>query len=168
MPETYPNQKIVTIHKEPLNGNYLGINKEVFFEACKNLTPYELKLYLYLACNMNNYKLRLSQVAVNEAINMPRSTYHDQVKNLVNKGYLVEQSGNTYIFYEMPRKQSEERVSRDVVETPVNSDGFDFTALGLNSPSVDGEINNRKDNYTDIINNYNPYTNNNNDGQFKF
>ena len=168
MPETYPNQKIVTIHKEPLNGNYLGINKDVLFEACKRLTPYEFMMYIYLACNRDNYKLRLSQSAVNSAIGMPRSTYYDQVKNIINKGYLVENQGNRYDFYERPRGETKERVSRDAVETPVNSDGFDFTALGLNSPSVDGEINNRKDNYTDIINNYNPYTNNNDNSQFIF
>ena len=168
MPATYPNQKIVTIHKEPLNGNYLGINRDVLFEACKRLTPYEFELYVYLACNRDNYELRLSQSAVNSAIGMPRSTYYDQVHNLINKGYLVENQGNRYDFYERPRGETKERVSRDAVETPVNSGGFDFTALSGKSLSEDREIYNRKDNYTDIINNYNPYTNNNNDGQFKF
>ena len=46
MPETYPNQKVVTIHKEPLNKNYLGINLDVLRDACQRLTAHELKLYI--------------------------------------------------------------------------------------------------------------------------
>ena len=33
---------------------------------------------------------------------MARSTYHDQFKILIDKGYLVQTGGNTYTFYETP------------------------------------------------------------------
>lgn len=33
---------------------------------------------------------------------MPRSTYHDQFKILIEKGYLVPSHGNTYEFFELP------------------------------------------------------------------
>lgn len=161
MPETYPNQREITVHKAPLRNNYLGINKEVFSNACKTLTAHELKLYLYLSANMNNYKFALSQVAVTEFTGMARSTFYDQVHNLINKGYLVHRGGNQYDFYEDPYAILERSVVRDAEDTTVPSNGFDFTTLGLNSPSEDGEIYNRRDNPTDKINNYHPYTSNN-------
>ena len=34
---------------------------------------------------------------------MPRSTYHDQFKLLLAKGYLVQTSGNGYTFFNMPQ-----------------------------------------------------------------
>jgi hypothetical protein len=66
------------------------------------LRPHALVLYLYLASNADNYNLALSWVAVREAVGMARSTYNDQVQNLIDKGYLVLSHGNTYDFYEVP------------------------------------------------------------------
>lgn len=154
MPETYPNQRTVTIHKEPLNKNFLSINLDVLREACQRLTAYELKLYLYLASNKDNYNLALSQVAVTNAVNLPRSTYYDQVKNLVNKGYLVNRGGNKYDFYEIPQNDLKSSVVREPADKAVATDGFDFTAIGQQNPSGNGEINNRRNTPTDIINNY--------------
>lgn len=37
---------------------------------------------------------------------MARSTYNDQFHRLVEKGYLVNRSGNTYDFYEVPQSGS--------------------------------------------------------------
>ena len=34
---------------------------------------------------------------------MARSTYHDQFTKLIDKGYLVANSGNTYNFFEVPQ-----------------------------------------------------------------
>lgn len=154
MPETYPNQRTVTIHKEPLNKNFLSINLDVLREACMRLTPHELKLYIYLASNANNYNLALSQVAVTEAVNLPRSTYYDQVKNLINKGYLVQRSGNHYDFYELPQTTMKSSIVRESEDNKVVTDGFDFTAMGLQTPSGNGETYNRRNTPTDIINNY--------------
>ncbi len=153
MPETYPNQKTVIIHKEPLNKNFLSINLDVLREACQRLTAYELKLYLYLASNMDGYNLALSQVAVTNAVNLPRSTYYDQVKNLVNKGYLVDRGGNKYDFYEIPQRDLKSSIVRDAEKTST-SDGIDNTHTGNKNPSGNGEINNRRNIPTDIIDNY--------------
>ncbi len=59
-------------------------------------------LYIYLASNADGFNLALSPAAIEAEIGMPRSTYHDQFRRLVNYGYLVEAHGNTYEFYEIP------------------------------------------------------------------
>ena len=151
MPETYPNQKVVTIHKEPLNKNYLGINLDVLRDACQRLTAHELKLYIYLASNKDNFELALSQVAATEAVNLPRSTYYDQVKNLINKGYIVHRGGNKYDFYEISQNGLKSSVVRDTEYSKVASDGISSTHIGNTNPSSNGEIYNRKNNSPDKI-----------------
>ena len=151
MPETYPNQKVITIHKEPLNKNYLGINLDVLRDACQRLTAHELKLYIYLASNKDNFELALSQVAATEAVNLPRSTYYDQVKNLINKGYIVHRGGNKYDFYEISQSGLKSSVVRDTEHSKVTSDGISSTNAGNTNPSSNGEIYNRKNNSPDKI-----------------
>ncbi|MDD7292235.1 MAG: hypothetical protein PUG83_01780 [Clostridiaceae bacterium] len=72
-------------------------------------------LYMYLASNADGYNLALSPVAVRQAIGMARSTYHDQFHKLVDKGYLVPSTGNTFEFYEAPKTaaQTKNEVSVD-------------------------------------------------------
>ena len=40
---------------------------------------------------------------------MARSTYHDQFHKLVDKGYLVPGTGNTFDFYEVPQAATQTR-----------------------------------------------------------
>ena len=74
---TFPNQKSVRIHREVAKTNFLGIKNENWQAAARDLRPFSLALYLYLASNADNYTLALSPVAVEEAIGMRRSTYND-------------------------------------------------------------------------------------------
>lgn len=83
--------------------DFLGIKNENWQAASRDLGAHALQLYLYLASNANNFDLALSPVAVNNAIGMARSTYHDQFRKLVQKGYLVPRNGNTFDFYEVPK-----------------------------------------------------------------
>lgn len=107
MPSTSPNQRTVKIHREAVKKNFLGIKNENWTAAARNLGAHAFMLYMYFAANADNFNLALSPVAVNEAIGMPRSTYHDQVRKLVNKGYLVPSHGNTYDFYEVPQQKKD-------------------------------------------------------------
>lgn len=99
---TYPNQRTVTIHREKAEKNFLAINNKNWKAAARDLSAPALKLYIYLASNADNYKLALSPAAIQEEIGMARSTYHDQFRVLVNKGYLVQSNNNRYDFYEVP------------------------------------------------------------------
>lgn len=103
---TFPHQKRVCVHREIAKTDFLGIKNENWQAAARDLRPHALLLYLYLASNADNYTLALSPVAVQEAIGMPRSTYNDQVQNLINKGYLVLSHGNTFDFYEVPQPRT--------------------------------------------------------------
>lgn len=103
MPYTVPNQRVVTIHREPAKSDFLGIKNENWQFAARDLGAFGLLLYLYFASNANGYTLALSPAAIRQAIGMARSTYHDQFARLVDKGYLVESSGNGYDFFELPQ-----------------------------------------------------------------
>ncbi len=99
---TVPNQRTVNIHRQPLDGDFLGIKNENWQYAARDLGAHALRLYLYLASNADGYRFALSPVAIRNAVGMPRSTYHDQFRVLVDKGYLVHRGGSTFDFYEVP------------------------------------------------------------------
>ena len=152
---TYPNQKKVCIHREIPKTDFLGIKNENWQAAARDLRPYALLLYLYLASNANNYTLALSYAAVRDAIGISRSTYNDQVDNLIFKGYLVHSHGNTYDFFEVPQpravvKKNDTSLVNDfsnVCPTTVNEV---TDAVNLCTENI-REINNKRE----IINNEN-------------
>lgn len=106
---SFPNQRMIHIHREKLNGMFLGIQKENFINAYKDLNATALALYLYLASNKEGYQFAFSPAAVEKELGMPSSTCKDQVKKLIDKGYLVlrKEGSNIYDFYETPKKSSE-------------------------------------------------------------
>ena len=110
---TFPNQRMIKVHRERAKSDFLGIKNENWQSASRDLGAHALQLYLYLASNADNYTTALSPVAVRQAIGMARSTYHDQFHKLVDKGYLVPSHGNTFDFYEVPQSatQSKKAVS---------------------------------------------------------
>lgn len=81
-------------------------------EFNKKYGPYALQIYLYLAKNANNYSLALSQQAAWNEAGIAKTTFHKYVNLLIDEGYLVWRSGNTYDFYETPHKQEEEKMGR--------------------------------------------------------
>ena len=52
---TFPNQRVVRIHRERATADFLGIKNENWQAASRNLGAHGLRLYLYLAANANNY-----------------------------------------------------------------------------------------------------------------
>lgn len=149
---TYPNQRMIKIHREPAKSDFLGIKNENWQAASRDLGAHALQLYLYLASNANNYTTALSPVAVRQAIGMARSTYHDQFHKLVDKGYLVPGAGNTYDFYEVPQAATQaQNMSSDGVQdferNPPSDGPVDYS--GHTVLAEDIEINNK----TDILNN---------------
>ena len=151
MPETFPNQRMVKVHRERATANFLGIKNENWQAASRDLGAHGLQLYLYLASNADNYTLALSPAAVRQAIGLKRSTYHDKFHELEEKGYLVNTHGNTFEFYEVPQAaaQTKKSVTADGLnfeecpssDTPICSNG-----QGMLSDNI--EINNR-DSMTD-------------------
>ena len=116
---TFPNQRVVRIHRESVKTDFLGIKNENWQAASRDLGAHGLRLYLYLAANANNYNLALSPAAARAAIGIPRSTYFDQFAILVDKRYLVPGAGNTYDFYEVPQPATQ-------TQKEVSANGLDF------------------------------------------
>ena len=115
MPNTFPNQRTIKVNREVARRDFLGIKNDNWQAAARDLGAHALMLYMYLASNADGYNLALSPVAVRQAIGMARSTYHDQFHKLVDKGYLVPSTGNTFEFYEVPKAaaQTKKEVSED-------------------------------------------------------
>lgn len=106
--------------------------------ASKDLTPHSMMLYFYFAANSNNYQFAFSPEAVLKEIGMPKSTCHDQLKNLISKGYLVQRGGgNIYDFYEKPIRQTN-------TENADTADSFVCTPAEQANPSESIEINNSR------------------------
>ena len=123
---TFPNQRMVKVHRERAKSDFLGIKNENWQAASRDLGAHALQLYLYLASNADNYTLALSPAAIRQTIGMARSTYHDQFEKLVLKRYLVPSHGNSFEFYEVPQ--------------PATQSQNAMTATGLNfeeSPASD-------------------------------
>lgn len=114
---TYPNQRMVKIHREPAKSDFLGIKNANWQAAARDLGPHGLRLYLYLASNANNFTLALSPAAARAAVGIPRSTYFDYFQIMLNKGYLVPATGNTFDFYEVPQSAGQS----------VSADGLNFS-----------------------------------------
>ena len=109
-------------------------------------------LYMYLAANADGFNLALSPAAVRQATGMPRSTYQDQFIKLIDKGYLVQGSGNVYNFFETPQT-SHGNIQASIITQPPN-DVLNFEECTPdvscvdravpNVPTEDREINNRE------------------------
>ena len=156
---TFPNQRVIKINREKANSDFLGIKNSNWQAAARNLTPHAMMLYFYLASNANNYELALSPTAIRQSIGMARSTYHDQFHKLVDKGYLVPGTGNTFDFYEVPQAATQTRMmsgvgGQDFTESP--SHGEPAHPDGQNVLHEDIEINNTDTQTNGIINNNNP------------
>ena len=151
MPETFPNQRMVKVHRERAMANFLGIKNENWQAASRDLGAHGLQLYLYLASNADNYTLALSPAAVRQAIGLKRSTYHDKFHELEEKGYLVNTHGNTFEFYEVPQAAAQTKNSMtadglDFEECPSSDTPVCSNGQGMLSDNI--EINNR-DSMTD-------------------
>ena len=102
---SYPNQSIVTIHKEPYYQDFMQVGKDEWMAAFADFSPGSFGLYLYLCGNMNNYKLALSSVAVQQALGVSDSTYRRAKEELLEKGYLIAEEGNKHKLHFYPKPQ---------------------------------------------------------------
>lgn len=149
---TYPNQRVINIHREAAKSNFLGIKNENWQAAARDLGAHALMLYLYLAANADGYNLALSPAAIRQAIAMPRSTYQDQFVKLIDRGYIVQESGNIYSFYETPQPSHASNQASITTQKTVDVLSFEECPLDVscddraapNELTEDIEINNRE------------------------
>ena len=85
----------------------------------KQLGPYGLQLYLYLAANADGFNLELSpQHAENDA-GIRRTTFYEYMRKLEINGYLVWKHSNVFDFYTTPRP-ADERTHPDKHKEGIN------------------------------------------------
>ena len=105
MPAKYPNQKHITVFKEPCSSKniYAMINIEAMKNAAQQLKSAAFKLWMYFAKNQQHYELDLSSKVVESEFGMKKDMYDNAVHELIDKGFLILQQGKTiYHFYELP------------------------------------------------------------------
>ncbi|MGN0443257.1 MAG: hypothetical protein ACI4F5_01410 [Acutalibacteraceae bacterium] len=153
MPVTFPNQRMINIHREPLDKDFLGIKNESWMAASRDLGATALRLYLYLAANANNFTLALSPTDIRQSIGMARSTYRDQFQILVDKGYLVLSHGNTYEFYEKPQPRAfqEKTEERSAFVSSFENSSVVVNQLTTDAKNISGD--NTEINNIDFLNN---------------
>ena len=150
MPNTVPNQKVVHVNRQKCDKNFLQISKENWYAANKDLEPYGLQLYLYIAGNRDGFDLALSQEAAEREAGIKKTSYHKYVNLMIEKGYLVprKENSNVYDFYEVPkRKEDKEAVSP--CELKSLPDGNDDLRGSLVTSQGNKEIYNNTDNLID-------------------
>ena len=104
---TFANQKTIRIHKPSVSRDFLQIPNADWMAVNKQLGPYGLQLYLYLAANADGYTLSLSpQNAENDA-GIRRTTFYDYMRKLEIYGYLVWKHPNVFDFYTSARPADE-------------------------------------------------------------
>ena len=133
------NQKIIRIKKTEVDRNFLKLSKVEMYEAMRELTGSELKLYLYLAANKVDYQLELSRSYLIEQGITSNGSYDRVVKGLIEKHYLVPLSpgSNVYYFY-----TTSQNGSGPQVENLRNSQsGKTVPRAGTESPKIEKEIN---------------------------
>lgn len=130
MPNTVPNQRTITIHRERATTDFLGIKNCNWQAAARDLGAHALLLYLYFASNANGFQLALSPAAIRQETGMPPSTYRDQFAKLIDRGYLVQRGdGNAYDFYETPQRATQSTANN-------TTDGYDFTDDAQDTPQT--------------------------------
>lgn len=120
--ESNPNQKIITTAKEKSDADnlYSIFNLNALQYAMIDLKGESFKLWCYINKNQDGYKFSLSAVdAVKWGIGS-RSSYNRAVKELQEKGYLVETAHNKFTFYELPKAEKVE------ITVSKSAEGFSF------------------------------------------
>ena len=119
---SYPNQDMVTIHKERYDANFLQVGIDEWTTAFNTLKPGSFGLYLYLCGNMDGYHLALSSAAVQRALGYSDSTYRRAKKELIEKEYLVVSERSSHVMDFFPTPPVVESSEMTAAAAPVTSD----------------------------------------------
>jgi hypothetical protein len=97
--ESYANQKRYHIEKQIKDGDiFIMVKWEDYTAAANELSPSALKLYMYLAKNQDGYQFWFSPKDYCDIFNLSDKTYRNAKNELMEKGYLKEESNNQVYF----------------------------------------------------------------------
>lgn len=121
-----PNQKSVITKKTVSGaGSPYGIcNVSAVLTAASTLSDRAFKLYMRMNLHQDGFTYALSPVEISKSTGMSDKRYRDAVKELVEKGYLVqsEKHNSLFTFYEYPQQDNRQSMGRqaspdDLTET---------------------------------------------------
>ncbi len=119
---TSPNQRSVITHKTLSDKEHpYGIcNIAATLIAAKELTDRAFKLYIRMSLHQDGHTYALSPVEINNSIGMTDKRYREAVKELIDKGYLVQHKDHksVYIFYEAPDIDNVSVLSKEIDYPP--------------------------------------------------
>lgn len=144
--QTSANQKTIRTRKTQSDAAHLyGImNIDAVLSAAHNLSDRAYKLYIRMMLHQDGHTYALSPVEINRSIGMSDKRYRDAVKELIDKGYLVQSAKHKslYTIYEYPEKDSP--VFQNRTDSPSISDrcpvenGYMPRPFGRDNPSISG------------------------------
>ena len=106
MPETVPNQKVIITHKEKTDAKhpYAMINVQAMQEASRQLKAGAFRMWMYFASQGKDYGQKgfaISSKAIEEYWGIKRDQYNTAIAELIQKGFLVNEYGCYWNFYEI-------------------------------------------------------------------
>lgn len=112
---TVPNQKIVTVRKEPCNKNnlYCTINLDALRAASAALTAGGFALWIFYASNQNGYTFATGNTLARNTMGIKKDAYDRATGELMRLGYLTPTCGNCFAFNEKPTTPQGEVVKPD-------------------------------------------------------
>ena len=121
--ETVPNQRVLTIHKEPTDKAHLYTSNNL---AALDEAAYQLqskagfKLYMYLAKNQDKYNFALSSSQFVAWAGVGLTAYNSAFKELEEKGYLIpkEEGSTIYTFYDKSQLDLDRNDTRTIEIPP--------------------------------------------------
>lgn len=111
MATRYANQKQITINKmEVPEKDFFIMGTSSLDKAAYTLTGNGFKLYYYLMNNAAGFKLNLSSKDVSSRTGLKESSYYAAVKELTEKGYLVQPDPtvNNWVMNEVAEQVAEQ------------------------------------------------------------
>lgn len=107
---TYANQRKIVINRVMPSGTkeaYLCAYMKNIEAAAQNLKgEVAFKVYIYLLGNGNNFGVWFSPELIAKRYGVSADRIRKCFKELVEKGYLIEEGHNLYQFYEVPQKKT--------------------------------------------------------------
>lgn len=98
----FANQKTITIHKPKIVGQFCQVPVECIYRAMVDLKDSAFKLWLYFASNADNYTFDFSFAHASKCTGISESSRTRAMRELAEKGYLVDLGRNHYDFYLQP------------------------------------------------------------------
>lgn len=147
MKAQYANQNIYQINREfpkaGANRSFLTIYCDNVYNAFQNLSgEAAIKLYIYLASNKDGYNLNFSPKHFATTCGMSEASARAAAKQLIEKGYLVQDANNHYQFHEVPQ------ITKQFVMRPAEYRVARYEDGTKAAISYNEYYNNLKDNYS--------------------